>query len=200
MAARFHVDAVDWYRADEPVRHLPAIARAVLDQRVLTMRYESWTEVRDWRVEPLGLVLKAGAWYLVGRGAGKIRTFRVSGIVAQQAGPEGFARPADFDLPAWWAASVARFEAELRPGLAKLRASPEGLRRLAELGAWAAEAVSQAGAPDAEGWARLTLPVETPERAALVLLGIGPEIEILEPALLRNRLRELAEQVLLRAK
>ena len=37
MAARFHVDPVDWYRADEPVRHLPALARAVLDQRVVTM-------------------------------------------------------------------------------------------------------------------------------------------------------------------
>jgi predicted DNA-binding transcriptional regulator YafY len=199
MAARFHVDTVDWYRADEPVRHLPAIARAMLDQRVLTMRYESWTDRRDWRVEPLGLVLKAGAWYLVARGAGKIRTFRVSNILEQQTGADGFERPEDFDLPAWWSASIARFEAELRPGVAELRASPEGLRRLAELGAWAAEAVRTPGAPDADGWTRLVLPVETPDRAALMLLGIGPDIEVLGPPPVRARLRALAEQILLRS-
>ncbi|HTU09705.1 MAG TPA: YafY family protein [Allosphingosinicella sp.] len=199
MAARFHVDAADWYRAEQPVRHLPAIARAVLDQKLLAMRYESWTGMRDWRVEPLGLVLKAGAWYLVARGADKIRTFRVSNILAQAAEAESFDRPGDFDLPAWWEASLRRFEAELRPGLADLRVSPEGLRRLAELGAWAAEAALTAGPPDAEGWSRLSLPVETPDRAALVLLGIGPEIEVVAPAALRARLHELAEQVLLRA-
>ena len=199
MAACFHVDPVDWYRADAPVRHLPAIARAVLDQQAMTMRYQSWAEVRDWRVEPLGVVLKAGAWYLVARGAGKIRTFRVGAIVEQSVLAERFERSRDFDLPTWWAASVDRFERELRPGIAHLRASPEGLRRLAELGAWAEEAVKLAGPPDADGWSRLTLPVETLDRAALVLLGIGPEIEIVGPADLRTRLRKLAEQVLLRA-
>lgn len=199
MAARFHVDSADWYRAEEPVRHLPAAARAVLDQHMLTMRYESWTGVRDWRVEPLGLVLKAGAWYLVARGGGKIRTFRVSNILALDVEAESFARPEDFDLPGWWTDSLTRFEAELRPGVAELRASPEGLRRLGELGAWAAEAAGQAAEPNADGWASLRLHVETPDRAALVLLGLGPEIEVLGPPELRARLRNLAEQVLLRA-
>lgn len=199
MAARFHVDSADWYRAEEPVRYLPAAARAVLDQKLLAMRYESWTGVRDWRVEPLGLVLKAGAWYLVGRGGGKVRTFRISNILDLDVEAEGFARPEAFDLPSWWRESLARFETELRPGVADLRVSPEGLRRLGELGAWAAEAAAQADAPDADGWARLSLGVETTDRAALVLLGLGPEIEVLGPLELRARLRQLAEQVLLRA-
>jgi biotin operon repressor len=60
MGARFHLDPVDWYRAAEPVEHLPALARAVLDQRIVTMRYESWTTTRDWLVGR-GIVLKAGA-------------------------------------------------------------------------------------------------------------------------------------------
>jgi predicted DNA-binding transcriptional regulator YafY len=198
MAARFHVDPLDWYRADAPVRHLPALARAVLDQHVVTMRYESWTGERTWRVEPLGLVLKAGAWYLVARGAGKVRSFRVSNIKAQEVGAEAFVRPADFDLPAYWIEAVARFESELRPGTAELRASREGLRRMAALGAWAAEAVQAAGPQEGDGWTCLSLPVEAPDRAALVLLGIGPEIEVVGPADLRARLRELAEQVLVR--
>jgi predicted DNA-binding transcriptional regulator YafY len=199
MAARFHVDPVDWYRADEPVRHLPAIARAVLDQKMLAMRYESWTGARDWRVEPLGLVLKAGAWYLVARGAGKIRSFRVSNILEQKAEEAGFEQPADFDLPDHWASSIARFEVELRSGRAELRASPEGLRRLARLGAYAAEAARAPAPPDADGWTRLTLPIEAPDQAALTLLGIGPEIEVIAPLDLRERLRALAEGIARRA-
>jgi predicted DNA-binding transcriptional regulator YafY len=198
LAARFHVDPVDWYRADEPVRHLPALARAVLDQRVAAIRYESWSGVRDWRIEPLGLVLKGGAWYAAARGAGKVRIFRVSNILEQVVAEERFERPAGFDLPGWWAAELERFEAGLRPGRATLRASPEGLKRLAGLGAYAAQAVKAAG-PDADGWSRLELPTETVDQAALALLGIGPEIEVIAPGELRARLRSLAEQVLLRA-
>ena len=84
--------------------HLPAIARAVLDQRAVAMRYESWSGIRDWRVEPLGLVLKAGAWYVVARGAGKVRIFKVSNIIGQAVQEERFERPADFDLPVFWSA------------------------------------------------------------------------------------------------
>lgn len=80
MAARFHLDPIDWYRGSEALPYLPTIARAVLDQRTLRMRYESWQGVRDWNVEPLGLVLKAGIWYLAARGAEKVRVFRVSQI------------------------------------------------------------------------------------------------------------------------
>jgi predicted DNA-binding transcriptional regulator YafY len=195
MAACFHVDPLDWYRAEEAVRHLPAIARAVLDRRRVAMRYDSWTKVGDWRVEPLGLVLKAGAWYLVARGLGKVRTFRVSNIIDPAVEEGSFERPADFDLPAYWVASLARFEATLRPGIAALRASPIGLKRLAELGAYAAEAVAAASAPEADGWSRLLLPIEAADRAALTLLGIGPEVEVLEPAPLRERVRALAAEI-----
>ena len=195
MAARFHVDTLDWYRADEPVRHLPALARAVLDRRPVAMRYDSWTGVRDWRIEPLGLVLKAGAWYLAALGRGKVRTFRVSNILEQTIGEGSFERPAGFDLPAYWSASLARFEAQLRPGAASLRASPVGLKRLAELGAYAAKAVAQVGPPEADGWSRLAFPVEAVERAALTLLGIGPEVEVLEPAGLGETVRALAAEI-----
>ncbi|HRC59216.1 MAG TPA: WYL domain-containing protein [Kofleriaceae bacterium] len=81
LSARFHLDPVEWYRHAEPVVHLPVVARAVLDQRALTMKYQSWTGVRDFTVEPLGLVLKAGAWYLVARGGRKVRIFKVSSML-----------------------------------------------------------------------------------------------------------------------
>lgn len=195
MAARFHMDPVDWYRADEPVPFLPAIARAVLDERVIEMKYESWTGIRDWRIEPLGLVLKAGAWYVVGQGGGKARIFRISNILEQAMLEERFERPRDFDLPGYWAGELQRFEASLRPDAARLLATPEGLVRIGKLGAYAMEAVRDAGAPDADGWAALSLPIENVEQAATVILGLGAEVKVLEPPAVRGRVNQLAHEV-----
>lgn len=193
MSARFHVDTLDWYCEEEDVTHLPALARAVLEQKRVAMTYESWRATRDWIVEPLGLVLKAGAWYLVASGAGKVRTFRVSNILAQSVGDERFERPADFDLPSHWAASMARFESGLRPTTAELLVSREGRRRLAEMGAYAARAVRAA-----EG-DRVMLPIETTEQAALLVLGLGLEVEVIAPPELRARVRDLAGEIAARA-
>lgn len=198
MGARFHLDPVDWYRDDVPLQQLPAIARAVLDQTPLAMTYDSWRGVRERVVEPLGLVLKAGAWYLVARSDGVARIYKVVNILQHAVRDARFERPVDFDLAAWWSAETARFEAGLRPGIAQLRATPLGLKRLAQLGAFAQRAVTAADAPDDGGWSHVALPIETIDHAALTLLGIGPEIAVLEPEALRHRLRALAEDVVRR--
>jgi predicted DNA-binding transcriptional regulator YafY len=200
IGSRFHLDPVDWYRAAEPVVHLPALARAVLDQRRVAMRYASWTDTRDWQVEPLGLVLKAGAWYAVARADAAPRTFKVANVLALDVLPEGFERPADFDLAGYWSSSLTRFEERLRPSQARLRVSPLGRQRLPRLGAYALRALDEAGAPDADGWTPVVLPIEGLEQAALALLGLGPEVDVLEPEALRTHLRALAEAIVQRAR
>lgn len=194
FGARFHLDPVDWYRAAEPVAHLPALTRAVLDQHIVAMRYDSWTGVRDWRVEPLGLVLKAGAWYLVARANGKVRTFKVSSIRQQEVQAQRFARDEDFDLPAHWARELQRFEDGLRRLQATLLLSVQGRRRVAELGVYAQQALAEAK-PDAPGWVRVALPIESLEQAALLVLGLGSEARVVEPAALRQRVLALAQQI-----
>lgn len=189
MGARFHLDPVDWYRSDEPVRHLPALARAVLDERCVAIRYESWTATRDSTVDPLGLVLKAGAWYLIAAGGGKLRTYKVAKIQRLTIVDSGFERLANFDLATHWRESLARFETELRPRTATLRITARGRERLAELGAWAACAVAAADGDT------ITLPIESDAETARQLIGIGADLEVIEPASLRKALHTLAEQV-----
>lgn len=195
IGARFHLDPVEWYRDDEPVQQLPAIARAVLDQTVLAMSYDSWRGVRDRVVEPLGLVLKAGAWYLVARSDGVARIYKVANILRHEVRDTHFERLTDFDLATWWSAETARFEAGLRTGTAQLRATATGLKRLSQLGAFAQRAVQMATPADDEGWSCLSLPIETIDHAALTLLGIGPEVVVLAPDALRLRLRDLAADI-----
>jgi len=204
IGERFHLDPVDWYRDSDVVPQLPTIARAVLDGRAVTMTYESWSGLRTWRIEPLGLVLKAGAWYVVGRsGASKssdaLRTFKVANIRDYAVLNETFTRPPDFNLAQYWRASLIRFEAGLRPGRATLRASVDGLARLADLGAFAAQAVAKAQAfadDDARGWATLQFPIENTDHAARQLLGVGAELEVLGPPELREAICLLASRMM----
>lgn len=192
LASRFHVDPVDWYRAAEPVKHLPALTRAVLDQRSIEMTYESWTGVKRRTVDPLGLVLKAGTWYLAGRTAGKVLTFRVTGIRRLEVTARAFAWPEAFDLAAHWRDSIARFEKDLRRESAVLRLTAEGLRRLSELGRYAAEAAAAAGLPDRKGRACVRLPIENAAQAARLVLSLGDEAEALDPPAVREAVRALA--------
>jgi predicted DNA-binding transcriptional regulator YafY len=80
------------------------------EQRRLRIRYR--TAVRD--VEPFGLVLKAGVWYLVAGVDGTVRTYRVGHVADVEELEEWFERPADFDLASWWQSSSKEFERSLR--------------------------------------------------------------------------------------
>jgi predicted DNA-binding transcriptional regulator YafY len=188
MSARFHVDPLDWYREEDMADHVPALVRAVLDQHPIAMTYKSWTATREHRVEPLGLVMKGGAWYLVALSKGNVRTYKAANILSLLVEDARFERPADFDLAASWEAQLVRFSAELRPMTAKVRASVEGRRRLAELGDFAAAAVRGASIEDADGLAELSLPIESIDQAALLLIGFGGEVEALDPPELRDRI------------
>lgn len=189
VAERVHFDPVDWYRAAEHLPSLPLVARAVLDQHVLTMRYESWRGERDWQVEPLGLVLKAGHWYLAARGGGKVRIFRLSNMTGIRILGDEFERPKGFDLSGWWEAEQARFEAELFSSMATLRLSPLGRRRLAELSPRGAAAVRGIGG---EGWTTIRMAIENSDHGARELMGLGAEIEVVAPPDFRQKVRALA--------
>jgi predicted DNA-binding transcriptional regulator YafY len=202
VAQRFHLDPVGWFRGAERTDLLQTLAEAVWTARKIRIRYESWRDTVDRELEPLGLTLKAGVWYLVaqarGRTGGKPRTYRVAAIEALTLTDEPFARPAGFDLAAYWTAWARDFEARMQRGQATLRLSPEGLRRLAHLGPAAVEmAARTAGPPDAEGWVRATIPIEIDSlpHAAQEVLKLGADGEVLEPAELRDHLAGLAARL-----
>jgi len=194
-AARFHVDPADWYRAPEPAAYLPELARAVLDARSVRMTYTSWKVQRDWVLDPLGLVLKSGEWYFVGRSAGRLGTYRVAAINRLEMLDKGFSPPSDFNLAQWWRAAQQAFEASLFATQADMRASPLGCERLVRLSPRGQAAVEAAGPADALGWRQLSMAVENSDHGARELLGMGAEIEIIAPSDLRERVRALAAEI-----
>lgn len=192
MSGRFHLDDADWYHMAAPTPFLPHVTRAVMDGVRASMRYESWSGVRDWSIDPLGLVLKAGNWYFVGQSDARTLVFKVASIRQFLSTSERFERPDRFDLPQNWADHLSAFEARLRPLTALLRLSSVGRDRLAKLGRFAADAVAAAGPADERGWSDVHLAIESVDQAALLLLGLGPELRVVAPTELRTRTRELA--------
>jgi predicted DNA-binding transcriptional regulator YafY len=198
LQARLHVDPLDWYQGGEPAAQLPVLAQAVLECRRVELDYLSWKGERHWKAEPLGLVLKGGSWYAVMKSGARTMTLKVSNILSLSATEEVFERPSDFELAAWWQASLQRFERELRPETALLRVTAEGRRRLAEKGSYAAQAVAAAVSEKPAGderWARVRLPIESLQQAARLVLSLAPEAQALEPPALRAQVARWADEL-----
>jgi predicted DNA-binding transcriptional regulator YafY len=195
MQARFHLDAPGWFGAAEEPQHLRAIADALLAERLIEIRYQSWKAEKHRRVAPLGLVLKGGSWYLAGGIDGSVRTYRVARILDCAVLTETFARPIDFDLAFYWRAATDRLEAEMHPKQASVRLSPLGVKLLDALSQPYVKARMRiADDADAAGWRSATIPVGTTLwHAAAELLRLGPEAEVLAPPELRERMAELTE-------
>jgi predicted DNA-binding transcriptional regulator YafY len=190
---RFHLDAPAWFRDADPASpHLATIAEAVWAQHALHAHYQGWRGETHGTLRPLGLVLKAGIWYLIAEPQsasepGAVRTYRVSRFHSATVTTETFDRPPGFDLAAHWQRTTSRLAAARHASLAHLRLSPRAQRLLPMyFGAPATRALAEAGPPDADGWIRLDLPVESPAIAVGDLLRLGTEAEVLGPPSLRE--------------
>lgn len=197
VAARFHLDVTGWFRATEPVELLPIIARAVWSERWLKVRYRQGQDSHEVKIGPLGLVLKAGVWYVVALRGSLLRTYRASQILAVEPLEDGFTRPADFDLAAHWARSSREYELANYRGHAAVRLSPRGRALISLLGPYVEAAVAKtAGGPDKKGWIRCTIPVEAGDYGIRELLRLGEEIEVLGPATFRNQVEHALRKIL----
>jgi predicted DNA-binding transcriptional regulator YafY len=186
VQSRFHLDASAWYGVSDEVPFLPAVADAVWRCRAVHVRYRRWKEPTDVdrRLEPYGLVLKAGRWYLVA-GPGSPRTYRVDQILDLTEPGNGFAIPAGFDLAGYWQRYKREFLGRLYQAEATVRLSPSAL---GSLSGPEAEAAARTGTAEPDGWTRAVLPIESTQFALRQFLALGPEIEVLGPPALRARL------------
>jgi predicted DNA-binding transcriptional regulator YafY len=177
----FHLDTRGWFRGEDTVPHLPAIAAATWQGRRLNARYREGTRVVRRTLDPLGLVLKGGAWYLVARRSAGMRVYRVSRFASVRLREDAFERPEGFDLASYWVESSRAFEASRSRVEVKVRASSLVLRFLPR------DTRGEDGA--------FVVGFQNLEEAFRELLRFGPDIEVLEPADLRERIAASALEV-----
>ncbi len=190
VASRFHLDPVAWYQGPDVQKFLPGLASAVWTRRLLQMRYDSWRGVVDRRVLALGLVMKAGLWYLVAAADGQVRSYRVGSVQSLTLLDETAAAPPRFDLQRYWQQFTRDFEARMAAGQARVRVRPAALRRLAQSNHATAQAVAAVGPPNRQGWHVLNIPIESVDAAVGELLRLGPEVQALGPPALNKALRQ----------
>jgi predicted DNA-binding transcriptional regulator YafY len=198
VAERFHLDAPGWFRTPRQATQLAAVAEAVWEQRRLRVSYRrgGHADSRDSAtvervLDPLGLVLKAGTWYLVavpaprdGRGP---RTYRVSRVHSAAVRDEPVERPADFDLESFWADYQRGYERRVYRESALVRLSQTGRELLFLVGTIPARSARAAmSAPDDSGWTTTRIPIESVRHGHHALMQLGEHVEVLEPAELRE--------------
>ncbi|MEU7989527.1 helix-turn-helix transcriptional regulator [Streptosporangium canum] len=192
MRERFHLDVPGWYRGADEAPFLGEVSEAVWDQRPLRMTYRRWGPRDVERLaHPYGLVLKGGSWYMVAAvGGGEPRTYRVSRILAAEIAEGRFERPGDFELAAYWERYADDFRARMYTAEALVRVAPgiEDMFRYTVGADVADAALAEAGPPDDRGWVVVRLPIESVRHAHWLLLRLGADVEILEPAELRARM------------
>jgi predicted DNA-binding transcriptional regulator YafY len=192
----------NWFRRAEETPHLPVVAACIRDHVRVDLAYASASKpkTRDHaRLAPLGIVNKAGVWYLVAEASGATRVFRVARIQSVRVHDEKFVRPAGFDLAAFWERWSADFEGTRPRVRVVVRASPAAVRIMPEVFGDEARAALAAGAgPDAEGWTEVTLTFEHEAAAAHRLAGFGGTVEVRTPRAVRARLVEIAASTLTR--
>jgi predicted DNA-binding transcriptional regulator YafY len=208
-----HLDMPRWFRGHEELPHLRTLAEALRRRRRLAFGYQAAgvdppgsadaparppARATTRTVGPLGLVNKAGIWYLVAaNSSGRVSVFRAGRIVSATILDEPFGRPADFDLAGFWDRWSAEFTGS-RPRIpVRLRASPEALALFGEIfGDAARPALDSAEPPDELGWQTVTLSFEHELAAAHRLAGFGDLVEVLSPPAVRAQLIAAARGIL----
>ncbi len=209
VAQRFHLDAPGWWQEPTAPQLLPRLADAVWDDRRVTVRYRRRDTTVLRTLEPYGLVLKAGVWYLAARvpapdteppGEGAFRVYRVDRLVSVVAEEERFGREEGFELPAFWARRASAFARSLLREEVVVRLTESGAQRLRYVHSdrTAADEALAAGERTERGGRNVvtvTLPVESLDVAFGELFTLGPEVEVLAPDALRERFAEAARRM-----
>jgi predicted DNA-binding transcriptional regulator YafY len=196
LVERFHLDAGEWFHTSEPVPYLGPLSDAVWNATRIAIDYDRGGGPTRRVIEPLGLVLKAGIWYVVAAADGQIRTFRVSRVVGVEPGEDRFERPAGFDLAGYWVEAAEAFEREAPRIEVDVRVRPDRLDRLrAAVGHATVEAAEPLPGSDPDGWLRLRLRLDWPDEAPNAMLRAGRWVEVIGPPEVRARVAATARAI-----
>jgi predicted DNA-binding transcriptional regulator YafY len=180
---RILIDTSGWRDPAESIACLPVLLDALWQERQVKFSYRRVLCDASERVaDPLGLVAKGSAWYLVARVDAEPRTYRVSRIAQAEILDKPSSRPTEFDLASYWERSATEFREKLPRYHATFLVSAHAMRWVRYRG-WRLEEEAQ----EAERF-RVRLRFDVEEEAVQFALSLGGEAEIVEPRELRSKI------------
>jgi len=181
-----------WWGQHVSTPHLRTFYEAVQTEQQVMIRYRLWGHLDIERlIDPYGLIFKAGVWYVIGANGERVQHYRVSDLTSVTPAGGRFTRPAGFDLEARWKAICAEADVQRQNFDVLLRASP------ALLQGWT-QSFTVIGAAESDGWAAISLSLESFEAALKLILSLGGAVEVIAPESLRLTVQDYAAQILRR--
>lgn len=186
-----HDDRVAWGKsADDATSGLSRLCDAVAQRRVVAASYESKNGERSVRrLLPLGLVNKAGVWYLIADGEHGVRTYRVSRLEDIVVTDEGFDPPSDFDVATYWSTQAEVIEKKRSGIAAVLRVHSSIVPALRHQFGRYVSLIEEGDVSIVEVRAHMLVGL------AEKLAGWGDRIDILSPSCLRSELARIGSEL-----
>jgi predicted DNA-binding transcriptional regulator YafY len=199
LADRILVDPDGWF----PSAVLPLLAAAqdaVVRGRRMRIRYAGRDDdsPATRTLDPYGLVNSAGTWYLVGYHRGTVKFFRLSRISHITVLETAASYPAHVDLGKLWRERRESFQARFEPVVVRALIPASKLTEVRERSV-ALERTGDSVVVDGVEWPEVAVTFGDPRHALGVLVGLGGNGVVLEPAHMRERLQAHAEAILARA-
>jgi predicted DNA-binding transcriptional regulator YafY len=195
------VDVDPWMRSGDAVPLLPLIHDGLTRSRRLDLEYrDGEARQRSVSVDPLGLVAKAGVWYLVatpvaadGSASDQAALFRISRVRTCEVTEAPALRPQGFDLAGAWMGLREQVEDRKRGLDVVISVDASALPMVQRL---LAGQIQPSGSRDAPARPVLRLAFGSVGHAVGSLIGLGNRVEVIEPASVRSGLRDAAHQLL----
>jgi predicted DNA-binding transcriptional regulator YafY len=186
------IDPGGWQES-KSVASLPVLLDSLWRGRRIRFIYERGLgEAGERLVDPLGLVARGSVWYLVASRDDELRTYRVSRIRDALLDEKESTVPDGFDLAAYWEKSTVEFRERLPRYYATFLVVPSIMRWVRYRG-WRLEEEHEEG--DRQ---RIRVRFDAEEEALQFSLSFGTNVEVIEPLELRNRVLEVAREVVQR--
>jgi predicted DNA-binding transcriptional regulator YafY len=191
MRQRVLIDPRGWRNPAESASSLPVLLDALWRERQVRFLYDAVLhETGERTVDPLGLVARGSTWYLIAMRDGELRTYRVSRMRQAETLDRPANRPADFDIAAYWERSATEFREKLPQYHAVFLAKPSVMPWIRYRG-WRLEEETPQG-----DQVRVRLRFDAEAEVLQFALSFGADVELLEPADLRARVRDAAQGML----
>jgi predicted DNA-binding transcriptional regulator YafY len=193
---RIHIDLGGWNGSLEPISALPRIQVGIWNTRKISFDYERGAGCESVAriVDPLGLVAKGTAWYLMAGIDGVIRSYRVSRMKNVEVSDQSCVRPPDFDLARAWDESMTAFKQSVPRYEATFLVDSETLPRLAYSGRFSR--IGRVEPHGKNGWNRVRMTFQFEWEACEFATGLGTRLVVLEPLKLRELVISQARRII----
>ena len=193
VRSRIYLDPDPWRASRMAIPTLAVLRQAAWEDRRALATFLRARRVRIEReIAPYGLVAKGKSWYVVWAGEdGKVRVDNATSVTDAVLLDSTFTRPAEFDLPGFWTAWSASYEASRSVFEVCLRASPTVLPLLERDARRPIEPVRPGDGAD---WVEAIVAFDSFEQARGALLACGGAAEVIEPEALRLSVEDYARQ------